>query len=67
MKIQYKEMREKEGYKAVEIAKMLNITKNTYSQYENGKRAMPLETVEKLANIYMCPIDQLVGREWKAE
>lgn len=67
MKIQYKEMREKEGYKSKEIAEMLGVAKNTYSQYETGERQMPLVLIEKLANIYMCPIDQLIGREWKAE
>ena len=46
-----------------QIALMLNIKQNTYSQYENGKREVPINILWKLADFYDVSIDYLVGRE----
>lgn len=44
------------------IAKILNVTQRTYSRYENGERAIPIEVFIKLANFYNTTIDYLVER-----
>ena len=44
-----------------EIADLLHIKQNTYSQYENGHRQIPLDMLIKLARYYNTSIDYLVG------
>lgn len=44
-----------------EIAKILNIKQNTYSQYEIGVLNYPIETLIKLAIFYDTSVDYLLG------
>lgn len=44
------------------IAKILNVSQRTYSRYENGQRAVPIEVFIKLADFYNTTIDYLAGR-----
>ncbi len=44
-----------------QVAKILNVKQNTYSQYEIGLVSFPLEAVMKLAVFYDVSIDYLVG------
>ena len=44
-----------------EIAEYLHIKQNTYSQYENGQRQIPLDVLIKLAQYFNTSIDYLVG------
>lgn len=55
-------MREDRDLKQADIAEYLNIRQNTYSQYETGKREIPLALLWKLADFYETTIDYLVGR-----
>lgn len=57
-----RDLREDNDLTQSQIASVLNIRQNTYSQYENGKRQMPLELLWKLADYYNTSIDYLVGR-----
>ena len=57
-----KDLREDNDITQANIAKMLNIRQNTYSQYENQKREIPLSLLWKLADYYNTSIDYLVGR-----
>ncbi len=57
-----KDLREDNDVKQKEIAEYLNIKQNTYSQYENGKREIPLDTLWKLADYYNTSVDYLIGR-----
>ena len=57
-----RDLREDNDYKQIQIAKLLNIKQNTYSQYETGKREIPLALLWKLADLYKTSIDYLVGR-----
>lgn len=57
-----RDLREDNYITQSQIASVLNIKQNTYSQYENGKRQMPLELLWKLADYYNTSIDYLVGR-----
>lgn len=57
-----RDLREDNDITQSQIASVLNIKQNTYSQYENGKRQIPLELLWKLADYYNTSIDYLVGR-----
>lgn len=56
-----RELREDRDYKQAEIACFLNVAKNTYSNYENEKRAIPYELIIKLAKFYNTSVDYLLG------
>lgn len=43
-----------------EISKKLNISQNTYSQYENKKRQPSLEILKSLKQILNCSYDDLI-------
>ena len=58
-----RDLREDNDITQNQIALMLNIKQNTYSQYENGKREVPIKILWKLADFYDVSIDYLVGRE----
>lgn len=58
-----RDLREDNDITQNQIALMLNIKQNTYSQYENGKREVPINIIWKLADFYDVSIDYLVGRE----
>ena len=49
------------GFTQAAIAKRLHVRQNTYSQYENGVREIPIELLKKLAVIYETSIDYIVG------
>ncbi len=57
-----KDLREDNDIKQAELAKILNVRQNTYSQYENEKREIPISLLWKLADYYNTSIDYLVGR-----
>lgn len=40
---------------------MLHVRQNTYSQYENGVREIPIDSLKALAVIYDTSIDYIVG------
>ena len=50
------------GYPQREIAKMLGVNQNTYSQYEIGVLNYSVESLEKLADFYGVSVDYLLGR-----
>ncbi len=56
-----KDLREDLDLTQSEIAEYLHIKQNTYSQYENGHRQIPLDMLVKLARYYNTSIDYLVG------
>ena len=58
-----RDLREDNDITQNQIALMLNIKQNTYSQYENGKREVPINILWKLADFYDVSRDYLVGRE----
>lgn len=41
------------------MANQLNIATATYCQYENGKRMIPRDIAEQVANILCCPVDEI--------
>ncbi len=56
-----KELRENRDIKQVEIANHLHIKQNTYSQYENGQRQIPIELLISLAKFYNTSTDYILG------
>jgi transcriptional regulator with XRE-family HTH domain len=55
-------LRKKAGFTQDEISKQIGVAQNTYSQYENDKIRPEYETLVKIANLYGCSTDYLLGR-----
>lgn len=58
-----KELREENGVSQKQIAEYLSIKQNTYSQYETGKRQLPIELLIKLAQFYNVTTDYILEIE----
>jgi len=56
-----KDLREDNDLKQKEIAEYLHIKQNTYSQYENGQRQLPIDILIKLAKYYNVSTDYILG------
>ena len=54
-------MRTDRGLSQQQIAELLNVKQNTYSQYEIGVLNYPLDVVVKLAEYYETSVDYLLG------
>ena len=55
-------IREDRDIKQKEIAKILNVSQNTYSQYETGIIPLTAETLINLSDFYRVSIDYLLDR-----
>lgn len=55
-----KDLREDRDWKQRDMAEKLHICRSTYSAYENGANAVPLETLIALAQIYKTSVDYLL-------
>ena len=47
-----KDLREDSDISQIQMAEFLHVKQNTYSQYENGKRQIPIEMLVKIAIFY---------------
>ena len=56
-----RDLREDSNLTQAEIAKHLHIKQNTYSQYENGQRQLPLSCLIALAKFYKTSTDYILG------
>ena len=56
-----KDLREDSDLTQEALANYLHIKQNTYSQYESGKRQIPLELLIALAHYYGTSLDYIVG------
>ena len=56
-----KDLREDMDLRQSEVAEYLHIKQNTYSQYENGQRQIPLELLIALAKFYKTSTDYILG------
>lgn len=69
MKMTYYEnlrnIREDRGYTQKQIAEVLETTQQYYSDYENGKREIPIRVYIVLARFYGVSIDYLAGLDDK--
>lgn len=56
-----KDLREDSDITQKSIAEYLHVKQNTYSQYENGQRQIPIDMLIALAKYYKTSIDYIVG------
>ena len=54
-------LREDKDWSQQEVADILHINRRTYSAYENGVNAIPLDILEKLAYLHQTSTDYLLG------
>ncbi|KEH91633.1 XRE family transcriptional regulator (plasmid) [Clostridium botulinum C/D str. BKT12695] len=57
-----KKERIEKGINQPELAKILNVSKQTVSNWENGKRTPDADTLTKLADFFNCSVDYLLGK-----
>lgn len=57
-----KNLREDSDLSQEYLGKILNVAQRTYSRYETGERAIPIEVFIKLADFYGTSVDYLIGR-----
>lgn len=50
------------GLTQKQIAEIINVKQNTYSQYEIGVLNYPIDVLIKLADYYHVSVDYLLGR-----
>ena len=55
-------LREDRDYRQYQLAKVLNVSQNTYSQYETGVIELTAEKLILLADFYDVSVDYLLGR-----
>ena len=56
-----KDLREDNDKYQKEIAELLGISQQYYSEYESGKRTIPIQHLITLAKYYNTSIDYIVG------
>ena len=56
-----KDLREDHDMYQKDIAKLLGISQQYYSEYEKGKRTIPIQHLITLAKFYETSIDYIVG------
>ncbi len=60
-------IREDNDLRQSDIAKVLNVSQNTYSQYETGVIALTAEVLITLADYYGVSVDYLLDRTDKKQ
>ena len=55
-------IREDRDIKQKQVAEILNVSQNTYSQYETGVISLTAEVLVKLADYYNVSVDYLLDR-----
>ena len=58
-----KELRVEKGLNQKELASYLNITQQTYSDYETGRTNPDIETLIRISTVFETSIDYLLSRE----
>ena len=56
-----RDIREDRDLTQRQVADHLHIRQNTYSQYENGQRGLPIDTLIKLARYFGVSTDYILG------
>ena len=55
-----KSLREDNDITQAQLAAFLHIKQNTYSQYENGQRGVPVEVLISLASFFKTSVDYIL-------
>ena len=56
-----RDLREDHDIKQRVLADFLHLKQNTYSQYENGQRQVPIEVLIQIAKFYNTSVDYILG------
>ena len=56
-----RDLREDKDLTQKDIAEYLHVKQNTYSQYENGQRQLPIDFLIALARFYKTSTDYILG------
>ena len=56
-----RDLREDHNLTQADVAKLLHIKQNTYSQYENEQRQLPLSCLITFAKFYKTSTDYILG------
>ncbi len=56
-----RDLREDNDLTQKELAEHLHIKQNTYSQYENGQRQLPIDILIALSKYYKVSTDYILG------
>lgn len=56
-------LRKEAGLTQEDVARHLNIERQTYCNYENDFRTPPLQTIVRMADFYQITVDELVREE----
>ena len=57
-----KNLRKDRAWRQVDVAAFLNVSQNTYSQYESGSLDLSTKNLVKLADLYGVSVDYVLGR-----
>lgn len=57
-----RDLREDHDLSQTKLAALLGMSQTGYSKYETGENALPVEVLEKLADLYAVSTDYLLGR-----
>ncbi len=60
-KFRLRSLRKEDSRLQSEVANYLNISRQYYSEYELGKRKMPVDVIIKLAKYYHTTTDYVLG------
>ena len=58
-----RDLREDRDLSQHAVAELLHIRQNTYSQYETGRRQIPIALLIQLSEFYETSVDYLLGQE----
>lgn len=56
-----KELRTEKGLSQSEVSKALGLTRNAFTNYENGYREPSLDTLKKICELFAVSADYLLG------
>ena len=56
-----RDLREDRDMNQTQMAKLLGMSQTGYSKYETGENDIPTQTLIKLAALYKCSVDYLLG------
>jgi len=65
--IRLAELRKEKNLSQKEIARVLQITQQAYSNYENGRREPDYNMLKKIADLYKVSLDWLLNNEIQEE
>ncbi|MCD7745772.1 MAG: helix-turn-helix domain-containing protein [Lachnospiraceae bacterium] len=60
-------LRKKAHYTQQDVSDRLNIQRQTYSNYENGFRMLPLDIIIDIAELYEVSVDYLIRSEGESD